>query len=142
MVTDVRSICAHLRAVERGGESPAQPDGGGSHMLGASVASRHGLHSAAGETPANVGEFQRQKAASKKRMRGITLFGVGMGGWLALMCAQHVPNISRVVMLCSDSDPVIAPVAQRLLYVLLCWAIAVLFFSFLSASSGRLVVVW
>ena len=126
MVTDVRSICAHLRAVERGGESPSQPEGS-SHMLGASVASRHGLNAASsrkadhpggvGAAQANVGDFQRQKAPSKKRMRGITLFGVGMGGWLALMCAQHVPNISRVVMLCSDSDPVIAPVAQRLLYV-------------------------
>ena len=61
--------------------------------------------------------MKMKKKKKTKRMRGITLCGVGMGGWLALMCAQHVPHIKRVVMLCSDSDPVIAPWAQRLLYV-------------------------
>ncbi len=73
----------------------------------------------------SVGEVLELPGQRKqKRMRGITLCGVGMGGWLALMCAQHVPNISRVVMLCSDSDPVIAPGAPRLLCVVVLVGVA------------------
>ena len=144
MVTDIRSICAHLRAVERGDTSPVdtQPRSVAEPVvplmnLGAgvqSVVAAHGLSAADGVSVAGRASLRSGMSIGgvsaigpslpiadptqkkKPHMRGITVCGVGMGGWLALMCAQHVPGIKRVVMLCSDSDPVISPVAQRLLY--------------------------
>ena len=130
MVTDVRSICAHLRAVERGDQSPKEVRGVGPPLAkflldNDDVAQQHGLSSDgdgpkvpySGDVTQIAAGAQSLPTVKQKHTRDITLCGIGMGGWLALMCAQHIPSIGRVVMLGTDSDPIVAPVAERLLFV-------------------------